>query len=219
MEIIWKTSHKDINYLDAMSYMENLVNSIVNNQENETIWMLSHSHLYTRGSSSEEHELLEDSHKKYDIPVFKSGRGGKITYHGPGQRIAYIMLNLKKRFHPHQADLKKYVFFLEQSIINTLKRFGISGMRLDGKIGIWVNVDESYKKIAAIGIRVRKWVSYHGVAINLNPDLSYFKGIIPCGIEGYGVTSFEELGKNVTIKQFDMIFKEEIMKVIQQMHR
>ncbi len=184
--------------------MENLANSIIAGEADEEVWFLEHEPVYTAGTSSDESEL-----KNAKFPVFKVGRGGKYTYHGPGQRVVYLMLDLKK--HYKTPDLKKFVNDLEQWVIDSLKEIGIDAYRKKGMIGIWVEDKNSLggeSKIAAIGIRVRKWVSFHGVAININPKLADFNGIVPCGIEGFGVTSVNKMGNNISMNEFDKILKK-----------
>jgi lipoyl(octanoyl) transferase len=201
-------------YMDALNYMEDKVGKIASGDEMEKIWLLEHPSLYTSGTSAKAEDLLTDN-----LPVYNTGRGGEYTYHGPGQRVGYFMLDLKK----HDSDIKKYVYNLEETIIKTLQSFGIKGERKPGRIGIWVCNGNIEEKIAAIGIRVRRWVSFHGIAINLNPDLNMFKGIVPCGIKEHGVTSFAKLGLDITmeqldkelIKNFQTIFNREVLYVRQ----
>ena len=176
--------------------MDARVSGIHNGTAPECIWLLEHPPLYTAGTSAKDADLLGA-----DFPVFKTGRGGQYTYHGPGQRVAYVMLDLKKR---HKApDIKKYVCDLERWIIALLGAFGIQGQCVDGRIGVWVG-DE---KIAAIGVRVRHWVTLHGISINVNPDLSHFGGIVPCGISDAGVTSMQALGVQASMSELDSALK------------
>ncbi len=166
--------------------MEERVAAIHAGEKEECVWLLEHPPLYTAGTSARAHDLLDPR-----FPVYETGRGGEYTYHGPGQRVAYNMLNLKQR--QKEPDIKKYIWQLEEWIIRTLKAFDIRGERREGRIGIWVvGRDGLEKKIAAIGVRIRHWVTYHGIAINLDPDLSHFDGIVPCGISEYGVTSIAQ---------------------------
>lgn len=202
--IEWLLSKNLVDYETAVATMEQRISDIYNNQKPELIWFLEHPPLYTKGTSANDTDLID----KDLLPVYKTGRGGQYTYHGPGMRIAYIMLNLRKR---GLDDVKKFVCKLEQSVIDTLQHFGVKGERRTGRVGIWVvNKDGSEAKIAAIGIRLRKWISYHGVAININPNLEHFSGIVPCGIKEHGVTSFTKLGKNITMAEFDEVFIEQI---------
>lgn len=186
--------------------MEERASKIAEGKAQELVWLLEHPPLYTAGTSAKKADLLEPD----KFPVYETGRGGEFTYHGPGQRIAYIMLNLKQR---NAEDIRAYVQNLEQLIINTIAHFGIEGIRRDGRIGIWTESPKGEAKIAALGIRVRKWVTYHGIAINLNPDLGHFGGIVPCGISKYGVTSFADMGKNTSMDELDKALKEEFIKI------
>jgi lipoyl(octanoyl) transferase len=209
-DIEWIVNDGLVSYEDALRIMEERVEAIINNQARELIWLLEHPPLYTAGTSAQAAELLDPG----KLPVFTSGRGGKYTYHGPGQRIVYLMLNLKKRAGANQPDLKKYIYCLEQWIINSLAHFAITATREQGRVGIWVK-DKNNKeaKIAAIGIRVRKWITYHGIAINLNPNLDNFNSIIPCGIKEYGVTSMVQLGKKCSFKELDLVLKNNFNEI------
>jgi lipoyl(octanoyl) transferase len=193
-------------YPEAIEIMEKRVADIIAGKEEELVWFTQHPPLYTSGSSANSEDLLD----KNKFPVYQTGRGGQYTYHGPGQRVVYVMLNLKKR---DAMDIKAYIYNLEQWIINTLKVLGVESQRRQGRVGIWVVTGEREEKIAAIGIRVRKWVTYHGIALNINPDLSHFEGIVPCGISQYGVTSLEKLGINVSVQEVDEILKQEFNKI------
>ncbi len=191
----WKISPDFVDYPEAVAFMENRVAAIREGTEDELIWFLEHPSIYTAGTSARAEDLLNPR-----FPVFETGRGGQYTYHGPGQLVAYVMLDLKKR--GGEPDLKKYIHNLEQWIINTLSEVGIKGERREGRVGIWVTdkalslgrgLGEGESKIAAIGVRVRHWVAYHGISINIDPDLAHFDGIVPCGIEGHGVCSLRSL--------------------------
>lgn len=200
MNIEWKTSNNPVSYQDSVNFMENRIAKIYNQELPEMIWLLEHPSIYTAGSSAS-HEDLVDNNR---IPVLQTGRGGKHTYHGPGQRIIYLMLDLRKRGN----DLHKYIDNIENWLIATFAEIGIKGEKRKDRIGIWtINKNNEEVKIAAIGIRVRKWISYHGVAINVAPNLNFYKGIIPCGIKEYGVTSLKELGKLVDYSYLDNILK------------
>lgn len=167
--------------------MEERVAAIRDQGASELVWLLEHPPLYTAGTSAAPDELIDQER----FPVYATGRGGRYTYHGPGQRVAYVMLDLKRR----GPDLRQYVGRLEDWVIRSLARFGVKGERREGRVGIWVvQPDGSEAKIAAIGVRVRRWVTYHGVAINRDPDLGHFQGIVPCGISEHGVTSLRALG-------------------------
>ncbi|MEM6811503.1 MAG: lipoyl(octanoyl) transferase LipB [Pseudomonadota bacterium] len=200
MTIEWKISTEPVPYKDAVTLMEERVAMIKEQKAQEMIWLLEHPSLYTAGTSSKASDLL-----KPQFPVFETGRGGQYTYHGPGQRVAYVMLDLKSR--QKTPDIKDYVCQLEQWIIDTISEFGIEGERRSGRVGIWVDVNGQDKKIAALGVRVRHWVTYHGISINLNPDLSHFNGIVPCGISDAGVTSFEDLGSSISMDELDQALK------------
>lgn len=202
--IEWKTSADPVPYLDAVKIMEDRVFAIHKDGEKDMIWALEHPSLYTAGTSANVKDL-----KSADFPVFQTGRGGEYTYHGPNQRIYYFILNLKVMFEV--PDIKKYIWFLEECIIQSLYVVGVLGERREGRVGIWVICpDGTEKKIAAIGVRVRHWVSYHGVSVNLNPDLNHFSGIVPCGISEYGVTSLSDLGIMVSSEEFDDIFRKSV---------
>ena len=196
-QIEWTISGNPIEYEDAVAVMEDTVADIRAGSSPEQIWLLEHPPLYTAGTSANPADLVDQK-----FPVYQTGRGGQYTYHGPGQRVAYVMLDLKKR--QQTPDIKQYICTLEQWVINTLQEFDIKGERRQGRVGIWVvKPDGSEAKIAAIGVRIRHWVTYHGISINLNPDLSHFSGIVPCGIAEHGVTSFEDLGVQATMRQLD----------------
>ena len=197
----WKITKSLVAYPEAAEAMEQRVAGIISGGEKELVWCLEHPPLYTAGTSAKAADLLD----KKRFPVYETGRGGQYTYHGPGQRIAYTMLDLKKRYK--EPDLKRYVHDLEEWIIRTLAEFDIKGERRQGRVGIWVKTGKSEAKIAALGIRVRKWVSFHGIAINLNPDLSHFSGIIPCGISQYGVTSIRAFAPTASMAALDKTLK------------
>lgn len=199
--IEWTISPNPIDYEDALHVMEETVADIRADKSPEQVWLLEHPPLYTAGTSAKESDLL-----KSQFPVYQTGRGGQYTYHGPGQRVAYVMLDLKKR--QKTPDIKQYICDLERWIINTLQEFDIKGERREGRVGIWVvKPDGSEAKIAAIGVRIRHWVTYHGISINLNPDLTHFSGIVPCGISDAGVTSFDDLGIQATMNELDEALK------------
>lgn len=191
----WKKSDKPVGYEEALAFMDGRVAAIHEGTEPECIWLLEHPPLYTAGTSAKAGDLLERR-----FPVYETGRGGEYTYHGPGQRVAYAMVDLKKRGAP---DIKKYVCDLERWIIGTLESFGVKGHCAEGRIGVWVNTPNGERKIAAVGVRVRHWITLHGVSINVNPDLSHYSGIVPCGISEYGVTSLKDLGVDATMDDLD----------------
>ncbi len=195
----WKISKEVINYKDAIYFMNRRTEAIIVQKSSELVWFLEHTSTYTAGTGAQDKDLLKSM-----FPIIKTSRGGKITYHGPGQLVVYLLIDLKKR---KQQDIKRYVYNLENIIINTLRELSLFSQRLDGKIGVWIPVCNTYKKIAAIGIRARKWVTLHGFALNIHTDLKHYEGIIPCGISEYGVTSLNELGITVD--------KETIIRIIQ----
>lgn len=199
-DIEWRISEKRITYPDALSEMEKRNAAIYLGQHPELIWLLEHPPLYTAGTSSDPAELLSQ-----DFPVYETGRGGRHTYHGPGQRVGYVMLNLKKR----QADVRNYVHALEDWVIEALAEFGVSARAVEGRVGIWCDTPQGQEaKIGAIGIRIRKWVTMHGFSVNIDPHLSHFGGIVPCGISEYPVTSLRQLGIAVTLDDFDAALKK-----------
>jgi lipoyl(octanoyl) transferase len=192
----WRISAGTVAYPDALAAMEQRVAAIRAGAAPELVWLLEHPPLYTAGTSARSQHLLAPRR----LPVFDAGRGGQYTYHGPGQRVAYVMFDLQRR----KPDLRRYIWQLEEWIIRTLAQFNVRGERRDGRIGIWViEPGGGEAKVAAIGVRVRRWVTYHGVAINLDPDLEHFSGIVPCGISGFGVTSLAALGLTTTMAELD----------------
>ncbi len=192
----WRVSPGLVPYPQAVAAMEERVAAIRAGTASELVWLLEHPPLYTAGTSADPAELL-DPHR---FPVFKTGRGGRFTYHGPGQRVAYVMLDLARR----GIDLKGFVWRLEEWVIRTLAQLGIAAKRCPGRIGVWVDMPRGPEaKIAAIGVRVRRWVSYHGLALNVAPDLDHFSGIVPCGLPEYPVTSLEALGQPIPLAQVD----------------
>ncbi|AWJ85608.1 lipoate-protein ligase B (plasmid) [Azospirillum sp. TSH58] len=197
----WRISDTPVPYPDALAEMEARVEAIRAGTAPELVWLLEHPPLYTAGTSAREEDLLEPGR----FPVYQAGRGGQFTYHGPGQRVAYVMLDLKTR----GADIRAFVQDLEEWLIRTLAAFNIRGERREGRVGIWVDkgpyggAPGQEDKIAAIGVRVRRWVSFHGVALNVEPDLSHFAGIVPCGISEHGVTSIVALGHLVAMEDVD----------------
>ena len=197
----WRISDAAVPYPEAVAFMERRVAEIRAGGAGELVWLLEHPPLYTAGTSADAAELLDAAR----FPVFPSGRGGRYTYHGPGQRVAYVMLDLKGR----GTDVRTFVRGLEGWLIATLARFGIRGERRDGRVGIWVDRGDGHEeKIAAIGVRVRRWVTFHGVSLNLDPDLGHFTGIVPCGITGHGVTSLRALGVDATMADVDTAMRE-----------
>lgn len=212
----WTISDKLINYPDAMDAMENRVGGILSGDMDEQVWLLEHPPLYTAGTSANVADLLD--HNRF--PVFEARRGGEYTYHGPGQRVAYAMLDLNNR----GKDVRKYVNLLEEWIIQTLDQFNVKGERREGRVGVWVvrpdrpplpDGSPAEDKIAAIGVRIRRWVTFHGISINVEPDLEHFNGIVPCGINQYGVTSLLDLGITATMDDVDMALKTSFSQVFE----
>lgn len=210
----WSISDVPVAYEDALQRMESRAAGIAAHQMPELVWLLEHPPLYTAGTSARNEDLLLPDR----FPVFQTGRGGQYTYHGPGQRIAYVMLDLGSR----TRDVRRFVAVLEQWVINTLGAFGVTGERREDRVGVWVRRPEKpplpdgtmrEDKIAAIGIRLRKWVSFHGISINVEPDLSHFEGIVPCGVAGHGITSLYDLGVTATMNDVDLALQEEFKRL------
>jgi len=197
----WRIDDDPVDYPAAVADMDARVAVIRNNAARELVWLTSHRPLYTAGASADPAELLTPDR----FPVYDTGRGGKHTYHGPGQRIAYVMLDLKAR----KPDVRAYVHALEDWAILTLARFAVRGERREGRIGIWVVLPGGGEaKIGAIGVRVRRWVTLHGLSLNIDPDLSHYAGIVPCGIAEFGVTSLAALGQHVEMAEVDMALRD-----------
>jgi lipoyl(octanoyl) transferase len=211
LSVGWAISEGLTGYPEAVAAMESRAAAIAEGRADELVWLLEHPHLYTRGASAMEGDLLDPGR----LPVFDTQRGGQFTYHGPGQRVAYVMLDLTKR----GRDVKQFVCSLEQWIIDTLAEFNVKGERRKGRVGVWIDrtrpggsVRED--KIAAIGVRLKRWVSYHGISLNVEPDLSHFGGIMPCGISdpGLGVTSLFDLGQIIPMHETDVALKRAFEK-------
>lgn len=201
----WRVSDLPVAYPEALAGMDARVKAIREGSAPELLWLLEHPPLYTAGTSARREDLLEPDR----FPVYEAGRGGQYTYHGPGQRIVYAMLDLKQR----NPDVRCYVHALEEWAIRALARFNVTGERREGRVGIWVvrhdlGLPMREDKIAAIGVRVRHWVTFHGLSINVEPELSHFQGIVPCGIAQHGVTSLVDLGLPVTMEDLDMALRE-----------
>ncbi|MDQ1900102.1 lipoyl(octanoyl) transferase LipB [Paracoccus sp. WLY502] len=203
----WMTAHGLTGYDDAIAFMEARVAAIHAGQADELIWLVEHPPLYTAGTSARQTDLLEAR-----FPVHAAGRGGQYTYHGPGQRIVYVMLDLNRR----GRDVRTFVARLEAWVIASLADFGVTGVIREGRVGVWVPrpdkaplPDGSIRddKIAAIGVKLRRWVSFHGIAVNVEPDLSHYSGIVPCGISGHGVTSLVDLGLPVGMADLDVALR------------
>jgi lipoyl(octanoyl) transferase len=202
----WRTTEGLVPYAEALRAMDARVEAITRSRARELVWLVEHPPLYTAGTSAKPQELIEEK-----FPVFSSGRGGQFTYHGPGQRVAYLMLDLKRRV----PDVRRYVATLETWIIRALAAFGVTGERREDRIGVWVPRPDRGSgredKIAAIGIRVRHMVTLHGIALNVDPQLAHFAGIVPCGVfdARYGVTSLAQLGVEATLSQVDAVLRRE----------
>lgn len=203
--IEWSVSKGLTPYPEAIETMEKRVDDIISANAPELVWLVEHPPLYTAGTSAKEADLLSNQ-----FPLYHTGRGGQITYHGPGQRVAYVMLNLKKR---GAMDVRAFVQQLEQWMVETLAEFGVRGEIREGRVGVWVSNETTEAKIAALGIRVRKWVTFHGISLNINPDLSHYSGIVPCGIRGFGVTSLHALNKPANMEDVDAVLKKEFEKI------
>jgi lipoyl(octanoyl) transferase len=194
-DVEWRVERAPVAYPRAVAEMETRVAGIRAGESPEMIWLLEHPALYTAGTSARPADLTG----LVDLPVFETGRGGEYTYHGPGQRIAYVMLDLKAR----GPDVRAYVDRLEAWLIATLAEFGVQGERRDDRVGVWVRGEMGDTKIAAIGVRIRRWVTYHGVSLNVAPELDHYRGIVPCGIREHGVTSLAALGVAATMADVD----------------
>ena len=211
----WRIADAPVAYAAALAAMEARVSAIAAGAACELVWLLEHPPLYTAGTSARGEHLLEPR-----FPVFAAGRGGQFTYHGPGQRVAYAMLDLKRR----TPDVRRYVASLEEWIIRTLAGFDVRGERREDRVGVWVRRPDKgvghEDKIAAIGIRLRRWVSLHGVALNVAPDLAHFSGIVPCGVAEprYGVTSLADLGLPVSMSEVDMAMRKEFEELFGATH-
>lgn len=204
----WKITEGLTDYDDAVAFMEARAEAIAKGEADECIWLVEHPPLYTAGTSAKPADLTDPDR----FPVYPTKRGGQYTYHGPGQRVAYVMLNVGQRGH----DVRRFVEQLEEWVIATLAEFSLRGEIREGRVGVWITRDDkpllpdgrkAEDKIAAIGIRLRKWVSFHGISINVDPDLDHFSGIVPCGITDYGVTSLVDLGLPVTMEDLDVALR------------
>ena len=212
----WEITENKVDYETALAKMDNHVEKMIQGEAGEKIWLLEHPPLYTAGTSADKRDLIEPNW----LPVFETKRGGQYTYHGPGQRVVYVMIDLNKR----GKDVKKFVANLESWIKLTLAEFNVIGESRDGRVGIWVErPDKPLKndgsieeeKIAAIGVRLRKWITLHGLSINFDPDLSHFQGIVPCGIKEHGVTSLVDLGVPISMHDLDNALKKTFSAVFQ----
>ena len=201
----WEIASAAVAYDDAVARMDREVEAIAKGEASELVWLLEHPPLYTAGTSAKEADLISPQR----FPVHATGRGGQYTYHGPGQRVAYVMLDLKKR----GQDVRAFVAGLEDWLIATLDCFNVKGERREDRVGVWVQRGQREDKISAIGIRVRRWVSFHGVSLNVDPDLSHFDGIIPCGVTDHGITSLVDLGLPVTMVDTDIALKVSFQRI------
>lgn len=205
----WRVERRPVEYPYALAEMDRLAEAIAAGHEPETVWLLEHPPLYTAGTSARPEDLVDANR----FPIFQTGRGGQFTYHGPGQRVAYVMLDLRRR----SPDVRRYVAALEEWIIRTLAGFNVRGERREDRVGVWVRhptkAGEGEDKIAAIGIRVRRWVTMHGISLNVEPELAHFGGIVPCGVREHGVTSLVELGLPITMEDVDLVLRREFENV------
>ena len=209
----WRVSDGLTDYAQALAWMEARADAIAAGDADECVWLLEHPPLYTAGTSADDADLVAPDR----FPVHRTGRGGQFTYHGPGQRVAYVMLDLKRR----RQDVRAYVTALEAWLIATLDRFNVRGERREDRVGVWVRRPErpappgqvAEDKVAAIGIRLRRWVSFHGIALNVEPDLSHYDGIVPCGVTLHGVTSLVDLGLPVTMDDADLALRAAFQEV------
>ena len=206
----WAVSRGPVSYPEAVAAMEARAAAIAEGSAGELVWLLEHPPLYTAGVSAKPADLIDPDR----FPVFQSGRGGQFTYHGPGQRVAYVMLDLTKR----HRDVRAFVAALEAWVIGALDAFNVTGEIRDGRVGVWVErrspgAPPREDKIAAIGVKLRKWVSFHGISLNVEPDLGHFSGIVPCGVTQYGVTSLVDLGLPVTMDEADAALKASFQRV------
>ena len=204
-----KISNEEINYKEAVLFMESKVRDISENHSKELLWFLSNNHIFTQGTSASDDEILNSD----VIEVLKTNRGGKTTYHGPGQRIVYFMLNLNNK----KKDIRKFISLIENSVIDFLKNYNVEARAFKDRVGIWVIKNnkitfDKEKKISAIGLRVKKWITYHGMSFNINPDLKYYNSIHSCGLKEYTNTSLNELGIKIDQKEFDEGFKKIFLK-------
>lgn len=196
----WRISEKPVSYPEALARMEARVEEIRAGGAADEVWLLEHPPLYTAGTAAQAAHLSNPS----GFPVYEAGRGGQWTYHGPGQRVAYVLADLKRLYAPAPPDLRAYLRLLERWLVLALAEFGVEGFVREGRTGVWVSDPARGEcKIAAMGVRVRKWVAYHGVSLNVSPDLAHYAGIVPCGIRDYGVTSLAALGLDVPMEQVD----------------
>jgi len=210
-DIEWRVSEAPVPYGEALAFMERRASAIRNDGEAECVWLLEHPPLFTAGTSADSAELFNPM----NFPVYEAGRGGRYTYHGPGQRVGYVMLDLEKR----GKDVRRFVHQLEGWMIDTLAEFCVPAHRAPGRIGIWVGEGENEAKIGALGVRVKRWVTLHGFALNVSPELSHYGGIVPCGISEFGVTSLAELGKQMPLTTVDAALKRSFLSFLNGLQR
>ena len=210
-DIEWRVSEGQIPYDEALSFMNDRAAAIREGSASECVWLLEHPPLFTAGTSADPAELFNPQ----SFPVFEAGRGGRYTYHGPGQRVGYVMLDLEKR----GKDIRCFVHALEGWMIDALAELGVTARREPGRIGIWVGEGDDEAKIGALGVRVKRWVTLHGFAINVAPDLSHFSGIVPCGISDFGVTSLAKLGKQMPLTRVDAALKGSFLSFLKSLER
>ena len=207
----WRVDTGLVDYRHAVAAMERAVAAIADGKAPERVWLVEHPPIYTAGTSARSSDLLDGER----FPVFRTGRGGRYTYHGPGQRIGYVMLDLGGR----GRDVRRYVHDLEEWIIATLAEFGVAGERRPGRVGIWIDTARQggrkgqEDKIAAIGVRVRRWITFHGVSLNVDPDLGHYDGIVPCGVSEHGVTSLAKLGVGATMQEVDVVLRKTFCRI------
>jgi lipoyl(octanoyl) transferase len=210
-DIEWRVGDGLVPYPQALAFMEQRAAAIRAGEAGECVWLVEHPPLFTAGTSADPAELTNP----LGFPVYVAGRGGRYTYHGPGQRIAYVMLDLERR----GRDIRRFVHSLEAWMIDSLAELGVAAHRAPGRIGIWVGEGEEEAKIGALGVRVKRWVTLHGFALNINPDLSHFSGIVPCGIAEFGVTSLAELGKQIPLNRVDAALKRSFPSFLKALDR
>src|SRR5438270_3669229 len=210
-DIEWRVSDEPVPYAQSLAFMEQRAAAIREGSASECVWLLEHPSLFTAGTSADPAELTNP----LDFPVYEAGRGGRYTYHGPGQRVGYVMLDLDRR----GKDIRRFVHSLEGWMIDTLAELGVSAHRAEGRIGIWVGEGPGEAKIGALGVRVKRWVTLHGFSLNVAPDLSHFSGIVPCGIAEFGVTSLAELGKQMPVVGVDAALKRSFPSFLKALQR
>lgn len=210
-DIEWRVSAERVPYGEALAFMEERAAAVRSGQARECVWLLEHPSMFTAGTSADPKELFNPQ----QLPVYNAGRGGRYTYHGPGQRVGYVILDLEKR----GKDIRRFVHSLEGWMIDALKELGVDAHRAEGRIGIWVGEGREEAKIGALGVRVKHWVTLHGFALNVSPDLSHFSGIVPCGIAEFGVTSLVKLGKQIPTKTVDAALKRSFSSFLKSLER